>query len=101
MNNGTTAMQIEINLPPQIEAAVQASIGDLEGAAREAVLIDFYRRRLLTKTELGEALRLDRFETEQLLNDRDVYDGSVSLEDIAGDRSTIDEVLGRTGNEPH
>lgn len=101
MKDGNTAMQIEINLPPQIEAAVKASLGDLEGAAREAVLIDLYRRELLTRRELGDALELDRFETEKLLKDRNVFDGSVSLEDIAVDRDTIDRVLGRTGTEPH
>lgn len=101
MNNGMIVMHIQLNLPPQIEAAVKASLGDLEGAAREAVLIDLYRRELLTRSELGDALGLDRFETEKLLKDRNVFDGSVSLEDIAGDRDALDRALGRTGTEPH
>lgn len=58
-----------------------------------AEMIDRYRRELITKTELCEALALDRFELEQLLKYRGVYSGTVCLEDIAGDRRCFDRAL--------
>ncbi|MEO1009578.1 MAG: UPF0175 family protein [Planctomycetota bacterium] len=94
-------MRIEIHLPAQIEAAVRGRLEDLERTAREALLIDLYRRELLTHRELGEALGLDRDETTDLLRRRGVYAGSAGLEDLAGDRATLDRVLGRNGAEPH
>lgn len=60
-----------------------------------AELIDLYRRARITRRELGDALGLDRFETERLLHSHQVYDGSVGLEDLAGDRDTIARVLSK------
>jgi len=87
-------MRIDITLPPQIEDTIRTMIDNVEDTAREAVLVELYRREVLTKFELAEALGIDRFEADRLLIERGVYEGSVTLEDLAGDRDTLDRVLG-------
>ena len=60
-------MAVTIELPTDIEQDLRRSFGDLDRTAKEAMLVELYRQDKLTHRQLGEALDLDRFETEATL----------------------------------
>ena len=57
---------------PGLEDALRDGYGDLDAAAKEALLVDAYRRGRLTRPALGRALDLGRLETLDLLAARGV-----------------------------
>ncbi|MCL2641630.1 MAG: UPF0175 family protein [Phycisphaerales bacterium] len=60
-------MAVTIELPLDIERDLRRSLGNLDQAAKEAMLVELYRQDKLTHRQLGCALGLDRFETEATL----------------------------------
>ncbi|RIK79593.1 MAG: hypothetical protein DCC68_12685 [Planctomycetota bacterium] len=60
-------MSVTVELPPDLEQRLRGETPDLESCAKEAMLVELYRKEKLTRCELGHALGLDRFETDALL----------------------------------
>jgi hypothetical protein len=60
-------MAVTIELPTEIERDLRREFGNLDQTAKEAMLIELYRRDKLSHRQLSLALNLDRFETEALL----------------------------------
>ena len=60
-------MAVTFQLPSDLERRLRDSLGDLDRAAKEATLIELYRRDEITAHELATALGLSRLETEALL----------------------------------
>lgn len=60
-------MTIRFDIPSEVESALQGQYSDLNQAAKEAFLVGLYRNNQLTHRQLGDALGLDRFETDGLL----------------------------------
>ena len=87
-------ISLAVNLPPEVEGRLRAESGDLPSAVREAFAINLFRRGILTHHELGQALGLDRFETDALLERNDVTEYSLTNEDIDADVSSLKEFLG-------
>ena len=84
-------MAITFELPTEIEAALRNELGNLEQAAKEAALIELYRRHVLTHHQLAEALGLSRFETETLLKSHGVhYD--LTLEEVRAESASLSRV---------
>ena len=75
-------MTISFTLPPDIEQSLRQSVGDLDGAAKEAALIELYRQDEITQSELGRALGLSRLETESLLKKHNVTEDFPSNAEI-------------------
>ena len=67
-------MAVTIQLPTEIERVLRRDISNLDQAAKEAMLVELYRQDKLSHHQLGEALGLDRFETEDLLKRHNVTD---------------------------
>lgn len=65
-------MTIAFDLPPEIENALRQEGRDPSQAMKEAGLVELYRRRSISRRELGVALGLSRLETEALLKRHDV-----------------------------
>ena len=86
-------LQIPLHLPPDVEARVRREVGDLEGAARESVLLDLFRRDVLSVAELGAAMGLDRFETYGLLKRKGIFEGVLTSEDVDRDVRTLERLL--------
>ena len=61
------AMSIRFELPADIEEQVRASGADPIREAKEAYLVQLYRRDRITHHQLGRALGLGRAETDGLL----------------------------------
>jgi len=60
-------MPVTIELPKDLEATLRRQVGNLEGAAKEALLVELYRQGQLTHRTLAEALGLDRYEADGVL----------------------------------
>ena len=85
---------IQIQLPTDLEERLRHDLGDLNQAAKEALLLQAFRDRRLTHFELSQALDLDRFETDAILKQHHIFEGSPTLADLEADRQTLDRVLG-------
>ena len=60
-------MSIVIELPQEILQRLREEGPDLEGQAKENMLVELYRQDRLSHRELGVTLGLDRFQTDALL----------------------------------
>lgn len=60
-------MSIHIQIPADIERELRGRLGDLDGAAKEAMLVELYRCGHLTHAQLCEALGLERSATDAIL----------------------------------
>lgn len=87
-------VSVAVNLPPEVEDRLRAESGDLSAAVREGFLLDLFRRGLLTRHGLSQALGLDRFETFSLLKRHQVFDGTLTHDDVEADVRSINELLG-------
>jgi len=66
-------MAVTFELPQAIEKSLREQLGDLDGAAKEALLVDLYRQHKLTQDELAEALGISWYESEEVLKRHEVY----------------------------
>ena len=87
-------MTISFQLPAAIAETLQRQVGDLDAAAKEALLVQAFRDEKLSHYELGQALGIDRFDTDALLTRYRVTEGSLTFEDLEEQRATLDRVLG-------
>lgn len=60
---------------------------------KEAYALELFRRGQLTQYELLHVLGLDRVETDAWLKRRQVFEGSLAMADLEGDRQTLDRVM--------
>jgi len=81
-------MAVTFQLPRRIEDELRGKLADLDRAAKEAALVDLYRRHLLTHHELAEALDLPRLQVDGVLKEHGVMH-EWSLDDIARESASI------------
>lgn len=87
-------MTVTFELPSDLEQTLRGRVNDLGQAAKEAFLIELYRRHAVSRYQLSQALGLDRFGTEALLKRHNVTEGSLTMDDLEADRQTLERVLG-------
>jgi predicted HTH domain antitoxin len=87
-------MAVTFQLPSDVEQKLRAESPDLEGDAKQAYAVELFRRGKLTHYELSKVLGLDRVETDAFLKRHNVYEGSLTLDDLEADRKTLERVLG-------
>jgi predicted HTH domain antitoxin len=87
-------MPVTFDLPTDLEQRIRGEVTDLGQAAKEAFLIDLYRRGTVSRYQLAQALGLDRFETKAMLKRHGVTEGSLSPEDLEADHQTLERTLG-------
>ena len=75
-------MTITIHIPPDAERALRESTLDLEGAAKEALLVLLYRQGKLHHKQLADALGLDRWQTEEILKKHNVTEDLPTIEEV-------------------
>jgi predicted HTH domain antitoxin len=86
-------MSVSFELPQDIERELRTRGVDPNRAAKESYLIDLFRNGVVSHVELGQALDLDRFETNALLKRHRVAERSLSHEDVDSDVRSINELL--------
>jgi hypothetical protein len=88
-------MAVTFALPPEVERNLRQQLGDLDQAAKEALLLESFRRGTLSHYELSQALSLDRYETDAFLKKHEVLEGSLTSEDLELQRQALDRALGQ------
>jgi predicted HTH domain antitoxin len=78
-------MSVTIQLPSELEKILRGQLGDLNRAAKEALLIELYRQDHVSQHELSQALGLDRFATDALLKKHNVTEDLPTPEELAED----------------
>lgn len=74
-------MTVTIELPKELEESLRAQFDNLDAAAKEAALVEFYRQEKLAHHELAHALGLSRYETDGVLKRHGVF-YDLSLEEL-------------------
>lgn len=87
-------VNVSINLPPEVEERLRAESPDLAAAVGEGFALDLFRRGILDRYGLSQTLGLDRFETFALLKRHQIFDGTLTHEDVDADVKSINELLG-------
>jgi predicted HTH domain antitoxin len=88
-------MSITFQLEDDLERQLRGELGNLALAAREALLIEAYRRGKISIGRLAGALGLGVLEADAWLAERGVainYD----IEDFRADRTTLDDLRSKT-----
>lgn len=87
-------MAVTIQLPVDVEQRLRAEFADLDTEAKEALALDLFRRGRLSHYELSRVLGLDRFETDAYLKRHNVFEGSLTMQDLDEQSQTLERVLG-------
>jgi predicted HTH domain antitoxin len=86
-------MAVTFQLEPSLEDQLRRDLADLNGAAKEALLVSLYRQGKLSHRELSQELGLDRFATEAVLKKHNVTEDLPTAEELEEDRQTLERLL--------
>jgi len=85
-------MTVIIDISPENEKLLQAEWGDLNQAAREALVIESYRQGKLSLGQCSQVLGKNLYETEAFFRSRRV-ELPFTQEDFDRDRACLDRIL--------
>jgi hypothetical protein len=88
-------MSVCINLPSALEAQLRRDVQDLDQTAKEALLVDLYRRGIITHHELAESLGRARFQVEVLLGRYGVVEDLPTAEHVLQEAAELESRLAR------
>lgn len=88
-------LNVKINLPPALEEKLRADHPNLDADVTEAYALQLFRRGEISHYELSLALGLDRFETDAYLKRHNVYEGSLTMDDLEADRRTLERLFNK------
>lgn len=86
-------LHLSFNLPDDLEQRLRREVADLDASAKESFLLDLFRRGVLSHYDLSRALGIDRFETDAWLKRKNVYEWSLTTEDLEEDRKTAEHLM--------
>jgi hypothetical protein len=86
-------LNVTLDFPPDVEEKVSQQSPNLAADVKEAYALELFRRGKLSHYELARVLGLDRVETDAWLKQRQVFEGSLTMADLEGDRQTLDRVM--------
>lgn len=84
-------MNISFEIPHDIDQQIRTNGLDVNGKAREAFLVELYREHKITHRQLGDALGLERYETDGVLK-RYGVGLDVSVEEIKAEAGLLRDV---------
>ena len=84
-------MNISFEIPQDIEQELRTNGADLNGAAKEAFLVELYRQHTISHRQLGEALGLEQYETDGLLKKHGVGVG-IPIEQLRAEAAALRDV---------
>ena len=83
------SLTVRFDLPPDIEEKLRQETPHLDEYVKEAYALELFRRGRLSHYELSRVLGIDRFETDAYLKRHNVFEGSLTMEDLEADRQTL------------
>ena len=87
-------MAITIDLPDVLERQLRMEFADLDQIAKEAALVELYRRHSITRHELATVLNLDRLSTDAMLKKHHVTEDLLTIEQFNRQSDDLSRVLG-------
>jgi predicted HTH domain antitoxin len=84
------SLNVTLQLPPEVEKMVREQAKDLDAEVTEAYALELFRQGRLSHFELSKALGLDRFETDAFLKRHNVFEGSLTMEDLEADSKALE-----------
>lgn len=96
-------MSVIIQLPADIEQNLRRELGDLDEAAKEAMLVELYRHEKISQCDLSRAMGISRLETEAVLKKHDVTEDLPSRAEAEEDLANLRRLLGQKwlSSNPH
>ncbi|HOA72606.1 MAG TPA: UPF0175 family protein [Phycisphaerae bacterium] len=88
-------MTIVFTLPPSIEQRLLDEGQDPNQAAKEAALVDLYRREKISHGEHAQALGISRFDTDALLKRHGVTEDLLTAEELEDQLTSLFNLLKR------
>jgi hypothetical protein len=88
-------MAVTFELPPDVEQRLRADTPNLDAEAKEAMLVELYRREKITHYELSSALGLDRFEADAVLNKHKVTIDLPTPKELEDDLQRLRELVSK------
>jgi predicted HTH domain antitoxin len=85
-------MTVVIDIPAATERLLQAEWGDLNRAAREALVIESYRQGKLSLGQSSEIFGQTPLETEAFFRSRGV-ELPMTVDDVERDRAVLERIL--------
>lgn len=85
-------MSVSFDLPSGVEKHLQVALGDLGQAAKQALLVDAYRRGQISIGGLAKTLNMGVIEAQQWLADQGVPQ-NYGLEAFRADMRTIERLF--------
>ena len=86
-------MTVVLDIPAEIERALHGRAEDIGREAKQAMLVDFYRRGLLSHAELAAALGLSRYEIDGLLKRHGVAEDLIGVEEFRAEITAANRKL--------
>jgi predicted HTH domain antitoxin len=80
---------VRLDLPPDVEQRLRREASDLSEEVKEAYVLELFRRGKLSHYELSRILGFDRFETDAYLKRHNIFEGSLTQEDLEADFQTL------------
>ena len=87
-------MSITFQLPSELEEKLREESPDIDTEAKEAYALELFRQGKVSHFELSKLLGLDRFQTDGYLKRHNVFEGSLTMEDLQKQAGTLDRILG-------
>jgi hypothetical protein len=75
-------MAVSFQLPTDLEKQLREEFSDLNQVAKEAALVELYRRGMLSHHQLATALGLGRLELDGVLKEHGVTEDSITIEEF-------------------
>lgn len=85
-------MAVTFQLPTDLEHELRHDLRDLDGEAKEALLVALYRQGKLSHYALSRALGLDRFETEDVLHKHNVTEDLGTVEEHLAEVRAVEQL---------
>lgn len=89
------SLNVKLDFPAALEEKLRDEVKNLDVKVKEAFALQLFREGRISHFELSQALGLDRFETDGYLKRHNVYDGSLTAEDIEHDRRVLAELMAK------
>ena len=85
-------MTVSFQIPSELEQSLRHQLSDLDAAAKEALLVTLYRQNNISHLALSQALGLDRFETEAILQKHNVTEDLGTAEDVLAEVRAVEKI---------
>jgi len=86
---------VSFDLPEPIEKQLRAKLGDLDAAAKEALLVELYRQGQVTQHELATGLGIARLQVDGVLKRHNVTEDLMTVEEFREQQETLRKAMGQ------